>query len=266
MRLSHEIVVVTGGAGGLGAALCRCFANAGARVAVLDRDAAAAEVLAQALRSAGGDALGLGCDVSDLAQVAAAMARVESQFGGITVLVNNAGISSRCLFEASQSAVAERVMAVNYFGALHCTEAALPVLLAARGRIVAISSVAGFSPLIGRSAYAASKHALHGFFDSLRSEVADRGVSVTLVCPSFIATGIEAAALGGDGRPLGQARAVAGRVAGPDEIAARVVRACMRRDRLCLPDAMSRAAYLLSRTLPRLYESMMRRRVGGEFN
>ncbi|MEJ6002057.1 SDR family oxidoreductase [Paucibacter soli] len=260
-----QVAVVTGAAGGLGAALARRLAAAGARVALLDRDGAAAEKLAVELRGSGCQALAWGCDISDAAQVQQVFAQLEGQWGAVTLLINNAGIAARALARDCRAEVVRRVMAVNYFGAVHCTAAALPSLLAARGRIVVISSVAGFAPLIGRSAYAASKHALHGYFDSLRSELHEAGVAVTLVCPSFIATGIEAAALGGDGRPLARRRDVSGRLATPDEVAAQILRAAARRQRLLLPSATARAAYLLSRLAPALYETLMRRRVGAEF-
>ena len=101
-------------------------------------------------------------------------------------------------------------MAVNFFGALHCTHAALDELVARRGMVIAISSVAGFAPLIARTGYAASKHALHGFFDSLRTEVEPLGVKVLLVCPSFIETGIEKNALDGHGGPARHAQSIVG--------------------------------------------------------
>jgi len=262
----EQVAVVTGAAGGLGAALARRLAAAGARVALLDRDGTAAEQLAAELRRAGLQAQAWACDISEQPQVQQVFAQVEGQWGGVTLLINNAGIAARALARDCRAEVVRRVMAVNYFGAVHCTEAALPALLAARGRIVVISSVAGFSPLIGRSAYAASKHALHGFFDSLRSELQGTGVAVTLVCPSFIATGIEAAALGGDGRPLARRRDVSGRLASADAVAASILHAAARRQRLLLPSATARAAYLLSRLAPALYETLMRRRVGAEFS
>jgi short-subunit dehydrogenase len=263
---TQDVAVVTGAAGGLGAALARQLAEAGARVALLDRDGAAAERLAAELRRGGRQALAWACDVSDADQVQQVFAQLEGQWGPVTLLINNAGIAARALAQHCRAAVVQQVMAVNYFGAVHCTEAALPSLLAARGRIVVISSVAGFAPLIGRSAYAASKHALHGFFDSLRSELHGRAVSVTLVCPSFIATGIEAAALGGDGKAVARRREVSGRVASADEVAAQILRAAARRQRLLLPSATARLAYLLSRLAPALYETLMRRRVGAEFS
>lgn len=257
--------VVTGAGGGLGAALSRQLGRAGAQVALLDRDGAAAEAIATELRADGCRAQAFTCDITDADRVEETLGQVVALFGNVDLLINNAGIAARSLFEHTGSEVTHRVMEVNYFGAVHCTKAALTSLMATRGRIVAVSSVAGFSPLIGRSAYAASKHALHGFFDSLRSELRDRGVSVTLVCPSFISTGIEAAALGGDGKPVGGKRDVTGTVASPDEIAACIVRAAVGRKRLVLPGVTAKVAYIVSRLAPRMYEGLMRRRVGHEF-
>jgi NAD(P)-dependent dehydrogenase (short-subunit alcohol dehydrogenase family) len=257
-------VVVTGAAGGLGAALCRAFGRAGARVAALDVDAQGLHALADALRVEGIEALALPCDITDEAACHAAVAAAARALGGIDVLVNNAGISARALLRDTAPAVIRRVMAVNFFGAVHATQAALPSLVARRGRIVVISSIAGFAPLVGRTAYAASKHALHGFFDSLRGEQPELGV--TLVCPSFIATGIERAALGGDGQPARAPRHTVAGEAAPDAVAAAIVAAARRRQRLCLPATTSRLAWWASRLAPRFYERQMLRRVGAEFD
>jgi NAD(P)-dependent dehydrogenase (short-subunit alcohol dehydrogenase family) len=139
------------------------------------------------------------CDITQPQDCDAAIAQAVALWGGVDVLVNNAGISHRSLFEDTDPAVLRRVMEVNFFGAVHMTHAALPQLLARRGVVAALSSVAGYAPLLGRTGYCASKHALHGFFDTLRTEVQERGVQVTLICPSFIATGIGAAGLGASG-------------------------------------------------------------------
>ena len=140
--------------------------------------------------------------MTDADACARAVAATAERFGSLDVLVANAGMSHRSAFETTNLDVLRRVMEVNFFGAVNCTKAALPHLLASRGLVVAVSSVAGYTPLLARTGYSASKHALHGFFDSLRAEVGPRGVGVMLACPSFIATRIARNALGGDGLPV----------------------------------------------------------------
>ena len=258
-------VVVTGAAGGLGNALCERFAAEAAKLVALDLDGAAALALAERLQSKGVQALGMACDVTDEASCNAAIAQAIGAFGGIDVLVANAGISARSLLRDTAPSVVRRVMAVNFFGAVHATQAALESLIARRGQIIVVSSIAGFSPLVGRTAYAASKHALHGFFDSLRSELQGDGVDIMLACPAFVATGIERAALGGDGSPAATPRQTTGRQAAPDDVAGLIVEAARRRQRLCLPATTARLAWWLSRLAPRTYERLMLARVGAEF-
>jgi NAD(P)-dependent dehydrogenase (short-subunit alcohol dehydrogenase family) len=249
-----KVVVVTGAAGGLGKALAARFAARGARVALLDRDGVAAEAAAAGL---GAGALGLQCDVSDAGQCASALARAAAALGPVHVLINNAGISHRSAYAATDPAVIRRVMEVNFFGAVNCTRAALADLVRTRGLIVAISSVAGFSPLIARTGYAASKHALHGFFDSLRTELEPLGVRVMLVCPSFIQTGIERNALDGQGLAARHPQAIVGVRASPEAIADRIFQAARHERRLLLPDRVSRASWWVSRLAPKLYARLM---------
>ncbi|MBE0615985.1 MAG: SDR family oxidoreductase [Burkholderiales bacterium] len=259
-----KVVVITGAAGGLGRALAHAYATAGARVAALDRDAAGAEALVAELRSRKRQALAIACDVTDFAACERAMAAVLASFGRVDVLINNAGISHRSAYRRTDPAVTRRVMEVNFFGSVHCTRAALDALLASRGLIIVISSVAGFAPLIARTAYAAAKHALHGFFDSLRSELADDGVDVLMVCPSFIATGIDKNALGGDGAAVRHAQQIVGVRAQPEDIAAQVLRAAERGKRLLLPGRTSKLAWWVSRIAPAYYARAMARRLRGE--
>ena len=263
--LAGATVLISGAGGGLGAALCHGFAAAGARIAALDVDAARLQALVAALQAQGAAALALPCEVTDADACAAAVAAAQAHFGAVDGLINNAGISQRSLLRDTAPEVMRRVMAVNFFGALHLTHAALPQLLARRGFIVAVSSVAGYAPLIGRSGYAASKHALHGFFDSLRSEVETQGVDVTLVCPSFIRTGIATAAVDGSGGAARTPRLTPGGESSPQEIAVRIRDAVVARRRLLLPDRTSRLAWWLSRLAPDTYARIMRRRAGAEF-
>jgi NAD(P)-dependent dehydrogenase (short-subunit alcohol dehydrogenase family) len=258
------VVVITGAAGGLGRALAFAFAAAGARIAALDRDAAGAEALAAELRSRDRQALAIVCDVTDSAACERALAAVITSWGRVDVLVNNAGISHRSAWRRTDPGVTRRVMEVDFFGAVNSTRAALDALLAAHGLIIVISSVAGFAPLIARTGYAAAKHALHGFFDSLRCELADDGVDVLMVCPAFIATGIDRNALGGDGAAARHAQQIVGERAQPGDIALQVLRAAQRGRRLLLPGRTSKLAWWLSRLAPAYYARAMARRLRGE--
>jgi NAD(P)-dependent dehydrogenase (short-subunit alcohol dehydrogenase family) len=261
-----KVVLISGAAGGLGTALCQRYAAASSRIAAMDVDAARLDILIAELKQQGAQALALPGNITDAASCQTAVNATLSHFGSIDGLINNAGISQRSLLRSTRLEVIRQVMEVNFFGAVHLTQAALPYITAQRGFLAAISSVAGFSPLTGRTGYASSKHALHGFFDSLRSEVADLGVSVTLVCPSFIRTGIGAAGLGGDGAPVSSVRLTTGGESSAQDIAERIFFAIAENRPLLLPDRTSRLAWWLSRLAPQRYARIMKRRVGAEFD
>ncbi len=230
----------------------------------MDRDVDALEMLRHEMAAAGHEVLALPCDVTDEQSCATAIATAVKQLGRIDVVINNAGISHRSPFEATATAVLRRVLEVNLFGGIHLTRPALPALRQSRGLIVAISSIAGYTPLIARTGYAASKHAVHGFFESLRTEVAADGIDVMLVCPSFIATGIDRNALGPDGRAVTHAQVVVGQRLQPDAVANRIFDGCESSQRLLLIGRTAWAAWWVSRLAPSLYERIMARKLRGE--
>jgi NAD(P)-dependent dehydrogenase (short-subunit alcohol dehydrogenase family) len=257
-------VLVTGAGSGLGRATAHAFAAEGSRIVALDRDASALAALGAELEGRGAGHLELACDVTDAAACARAIEAAVQRFGRLDVLVNNAGMSHRSSFAATGLDVIRRVMEVNFFGAVNCTKAALPHLVASRGLVIAVSSVAGYTPLIARTGYAASKHAVHGFFDSLRSELGPQGVDVTVACPSFIATNIGVNAIGGDGRPVRHAQVMTGRPLTPEAAAAALLDGAKAGRRLVLIGPTARQAWLLSRLAPALYERIMARRLRAE--
>jgi NAD(P)-dependent dehydrogenase (short-subunit alcohol dehydrogenase family) len=271
--LAGAVAVVTGAASGLGRAFTLHLLAQGARVAALDVDRPGL----QALEALGAPAAGAGhrapelftrcCDVTDRADCEAAIDQVAEHFGRIDWLIANAGISHHSALAQTEPGVIRRVMEVNFFGAVHMTQAALPHLLKSGGVIVAVSSVAGFSPLLARTGYAASKHALHGFFDSLRPEVAAAGVSVTLACPSFVDTAIDRHALDGHGS-VGQraTRVVVGRPLAADAVVRRVCEAAARGKPRVLIGRTAHLAWWLSRLTPGLYEQLMARRMRAEID
>jgi short-subunit dehydrogenase len=158
-------------------------------------------------------------------------------------------------------------MGVNFFGSLNCTKAALDSLIERKGLIIAVSSVAGFSPLYGRSGYAASKHALHGLFDSLRTELRNVGVDVMIVCPGFTATGISTRALDGDGQITQHPQSTLGRIARPEDVADAVFRAaCSGKKRLVVLSAVGRLTRIVHKMFPGLYERLMARSLSSELD
>lgn len=254
---SGKSVVITGAAGGMGQAFAQRFARAGARLALLDLDGAAAAGQAGELNAQGHSAVGLSCDVSDETSCREAVGQAISYLGGVDVLINNAGITHRSAFAQTESEVFRRVMGVNFFGSLYCTQAALPSLVEHHGQIIVVSSIAGFAPLLGRTGYAASKHALHGLFDSLRSELTDDGVDVLIVCPGFTRTGITTAALDGDGSTTKHPQSTVGSISEPAEVAGAVFKAAQKNQRLLVLSPVGKLTRLITRLAPGLYEKLM---------
>ncbi|MEO4045696.1 SDR family oxidoreductase [Pseudomonas sp. CAU 1711] len=260
----RKVVAVTGGCAGIGRALVMRFAQAGARLVILDLQQETLDSLVQHLRDhLGCEALGLVCDVADAAAVQQTLSLAVERFGGIDLLVNNAGITHRSTFAETELAVFQRIMAVNYFGAVHCTKAALPSLIARRGQIVVLSSLSGFAPLLYRSAYNASKHALHGLFETLRAELKGSGVNVMLVCPGFTATDLRKNALVGDGSVTQQPPLAIGKVASAQDVAEAIYRGALRRRRLLVLSNVNWRARLLARFFPRLFERVLLPRLSG---
>jgi NAD(P)-dependent dehydrogenase (short-subunit alcohol dehydrogenase family) len=259
-----KAVVITGGAGGIGMALARSFGGVGAKIAIVDLLSSPLDRAKRELESAGIDAVALPCDITDMRQVVSAMDAVRTAFGGIDVLINNAGIVHRSAFAETRPEVFRRVMEVNLFGALHCTQVCMADLLERKGLIIAVSSIAGLAPLYGRSGYAASKHAMHGLFESLAAEVADRGVGVLMVCPSFVETGLEAKTLGADGKRIKRPRSKVGELGDPDDVAREVLKAARAGKKRLVLTPVGKTSALLSRIAPGLYERLMIRSLRSE--
>jgi NAD(P)-dependent dehydrogenase (short-subunit alcohol dehydrogenase family) len=259
-----KVVVVTGAASGIGAGIASRFAGEGARVGLLDMDEAGVQGAADDLKAAGVDAVGLACDVASEAQCASAIKEIIAHFGGVDVLVNNAGITQRSAFVETQTSVYRKVMDVNFFGSLYCTKASIDSLIARKGIIVVIESLAGVSPLLGRTGYCASKHALHGFFTSLRCELRDLGVHIMLVCPGFVKTNLQTRALGGDGRVTNHPQSVVGNPTSAAKVAEAIYRGALKRRQLLVLTPVGKLAYWISRLAPLWYERLMTRQVGAE--
>ena len=263
-RFKNKVVVVTGAASGIGAAVCHTFARNGAQIGMLDKDENGLMAAAKQLKAVGADVLEIVCDMVSENECTLAMKKVIVHYGGIDVLVNNAGITQRSAFVDTQLSVYRHVMDVNFFGSLHCTKAAIDSLIDHRGMIIVIESLAGVSPLLGRTGYCASKHALHGFFTSLRSEIRSTGVDIMLVCPGFVKTNLQTRALGGDGRVTTHPQSIVGKPTTAAKVAEAIYKGAQNRKPQLILTPVGKLSYWISRFAPVWYERIMARQVKEE--
>jgi short-subunit dehydrogenase len=228
-------VLLTGASAGIGREMALQLAPERPKLILAARDRARLDEVAARCRELGAEAIVHSTDVGDEGACRALVARAVEAFGSIDVLLLNAGqdMWSR-LEELADRSILERLMRVNYLGYAWIATEALPHLQASRGRIVVVSSLAGLTGVPTRTGYAASKHALHGFFDSLRVELAGSGVTVTMVCPDFVVSEIHRRALGPDGQPLGETPMAEAKIMSTAVCAAAILKAARCRRRLVL--------------------------------
>lgn len=200
----QKVVIITGAGSGIGSALALRFARAGYAIAISGRRKEKLEVVAAAIQSAGGTCVVFPGDVSVEDDCRQLIAATVQRFGRLDVLINNAGITMRALLADLQLDVLRKVMDTNFWGTVYCTKYALPHLLASRGSVVGISSIAGKKGLPGRTGYSASKFAMEGFLESLRTENLQKGLHVLVACPGFTASDIRSSALAADGSRQGE--------------------------------------------------------------
>ncbi|UCD38972.1 MAG: SDR family oxidoreductase [Fidelibacterota bacterium] len=262
MEDSPQRVIVTGASSGIGRELARQLAARGARVALGARREQELMEVAKECDELGGEALAILTDVSAQNQCKALIEQAVQAWGGIDMLINNAGISMHARFEdISDLGIYERIMRVNYLGAVACTHYALPYLKASRGRIVVISSLAGKTGVPTRTGYSASKHALHGFFDALRVELSGSGVSITIICPGYVATGIRRYIVGPDGRPENRSYQNETRFASVASCAGTILQSAERRKREVVMTATGKAGQFVKLFFPGLIDRIAQKKV-----
>jgi short-subunit dehydrogenase len=242
--MKDQTAIITGASEGIGRELALTLAARGANLVLAARNQEKLNAVARTCESAGASALAVTTDVADPEACRRIVDAAVARFGGIDILVNNAGISMYSPFDkVVDLSLFDQVMKVNYLGAVYCTHFALPHLQARKGLIVAISSLQGKTGFPGYSAYCASKHAMQGFFDSLRIELRGSGVDVLVVSPGAVATNIHTKRLGTERKPGSDTPTRKGRgLMDVEECARQILRAMERRRRELV---MTRQARLL---------------------
>jgi len=258
MRFPQKVVWITGASSGIGAALATAFAREGARLILSSRRP---DELDRIRRSCAqpDQHIVLPLDLAQSDTFNAAVAEATRQCGAIDILINNAGISQRGPAMETTAEVERALMEVNYFGPVALTKAVLPAMRARRsGHVVVVSSVMGFVGTPGRSTYAASKHALHGYFDSLRSEVWRDHVAVTLVCPGYVRTAVAHNALGPQAMKAGETAAPPPRGIPAERCAIAIVNAVVRRREEVYIGGREVWGIYLKRFAPALFSRLVR--------
>ena len=227
MYFKQKRIWITGASSGIGEALCKALAAQGAHLIISARNERELQRVAAECASAGAaSVLVQPLDLADSAAIPAIAQRVLQQIGKLDILINNGGISQRSLAKDTGIDVDQRIMNVNYIGTVALTKAVLPsMLLHQLGHFVTVTSLTGKFGAPLRSTYAASKHALHGFFDSLRAELHHTPIKVTLVCPGYVRTNISINALTGDGKQQGTMDDATDKGLLPEQVAEKIMRA-----------------------------------------
>ena len=257
MKLRDKVVWITGASSGIGAAIAVALSRQGCRLVLSARRMEKLEQVRDACQDPTRVML-LPADLADETSHADVVERALDSFGRIDAVVHSAGISQRSRAIETGVEVDRRIFEINYFATVSLTKKVLPHMLArGSGSFVVISSVSGKVGNPGRTAYAASKHALHGFFDSLRAETHDLGLRTTIVCPGYVRTEIGKAALTGDGKPSAKVDEHTAKGVSAEKVADRVVRAMQRDEREVFVGGKEVGVAFLKRLSPGLADRVM---------
>ncbi|MCK5765852.1 MAG: SDR family oxidoreductase [Bacteroidales bacterium] len=235
MNFKDKAVVITGASSGIGKALAMEFAGMGAKIVMAARNEERLNEAMSEVKGLGAEVVGLPTDVAKEEDCKNLIDKAVSTFGRIDIMINNAGISMRAIFEDTELDVIRQLMDVNFWGTVYCTKYALPHLLESKGSLVGISSIAGYKGLPGRTGYSSSKFAMHGFLETLRIENMKKGLHVLIACPGFTASNIRNTALNEKGEVQGESPRDEGKMMSAEEVARHIARAiAKRKDRLTL--------------------------------
>lgn len=262
MFFQDKVVWITGASSGIGESLAYAFARQGAKLVLSARRVEELQRVKAACNIPDEKVLILPLDVSDTETIPAQAKAVYDQFGQVDILINNAGVSHWTKIKDLSLEVIHKIFNVNFFGGIALTKAVLPKMLESkRGHIVVISSVLGKMVVQKQAAYNASKHALQGFYDTLRLEVAADGVNVLLVCPGFVRTNVAKNSLNKDGVAINQDNEKIAKGLDPDYVAEEILNAIeKKKDEIILAGRPEKSAILLKRLAPGLFSKMMRKR------
>ncbi len=264
MRLKDKVVIITGATSGIGEACALVFGNEGAKIVITGRSPEKLELATKKLQDAGIEVFPILADAGSEADNKRMAEDVIREFGQIDILINNAGISMRALFQDIDLQVFKKVMDTNFWGTVYATKYCLPAILESKGSIIGISSINGYRGTPARTAYTASKFAMNGFFESLRTEVMKKGVHVLVACPGFTSSNIRNNALKADGTVQGESPRDENQMMSPSEVAESILTATLKRKRDLVLTLQGKLVVFLNKWLPSFMDGVVYRQMAKE--
>ncbi len=262
--MQNKVVIITGATSGIGKACAEVFASKGYSIVISGRSSERLTQVEASLKSKGAEVFALITDVSKEADCKLLIEKTLEKYHRIDVLINNAGISMRALFADLDLNVIRQLMETNFWGAVYCTKYALPSLLKNAGSVVGISSIAGKKGLPGRTGYSASKFALEGFLETLRTENIKNDLHVLVACPGFTATEIRSASLTADGSQQGESPREEKNMMSANEVANHIYKAVVFRKRDLILTTNGKLTILLNKFFPSFMDKVVYKHMSKE--
>ena len=252
--MKNKVVVVTGASSGIGRATALYFAEKGSNVVLAARSVDKLKVVKDQIDTQGGSCILVACDVSKPEDCERLVNETIKTYHQLDILINNAGISMRAIFNETELHVIREVMDINFFGMVNCTKYALPHILKSKGSVVGVSSIAGYVGLPARAGYSASKYAMHGFLDALRIENFEKDLHVLVACPGFTASNIRNSALTADGTVQGESPRSEAKMMQPLEVAKAIYASIAKREQSLVLTTEGKLAVFLSKWAPKFLQ------------
>jgi len=251
--MKDKVVIITGASSGIGKALAFEFARRGAKIVLASRSGTTDPKLYQITS----DILVLKTDITQENECKLLITSTIEKFNRIDILINNAGISMRALFSEVGLDVIRQLMDTNFWGTVYCTKFALPYLLASKGSVVGVSSIAGYKGLPGRTGYSASKFAMQGLLEVIRIENMKKGLHVLIACPGFTASNIRKVALSKDGTAQGETPLDESKLMTAEQVAIHIIRAVERKKERLVLTTQGKITVLLNKFFPKFMDKMV---------
>jgi short-subunit dehydrogenase len=249
-KFNNRVIIITGASSGIGRACAMEFAQNGAKIILAARREDELKKVENEITQRGGEAISIKTDVKNIEDCKNLIDITVEKFGKIDVLINNAGISMRAVFEDLDLSVIKELMDTNFYGAVYCTKFALPYLLKQKGTVIGISSISGLTPLPGRTGYSASKHAMEGFLNTLRLENIKNGLNVLIVHPGFTSSNIRNVALDKNGQAQKETPRDEEKMMTSERVAQIIAKATLKRERDLILTPQGRLVVWLHKNFP----------------